>query len=96
MKLKGEDTEIAIDRLIKRAQASRGLSKSLTWDRGKEMVDDQRFTLATDIQVHFNEPQHPWQRGFEREHQRTATPILAQGTDFSASPRRNSMPWQGA
>jgi IS30 family transposase len=39
------------------------LYKSLTWDRGEEMADHKRFSLATDIDVHFCDPQHPGQRG---------------------------------
>src|SRR5207247_7799425 len=39
------------------------LYQSLTWDRGKEMADHQRFTLAIDIKVYFCDPQSPWQRG---------------------------------
>jgi IS30 family transposase len=27
------------------------------------MADHKRFTLATDIQVYFCDPQNPWQRG---------------------------------
>jgi IS30 family transposase len=39
------------------------LSQSLTWDRGKELTDHQRFTLATDVAVYLCDPQSPWQRG---------------------------------
>jgi len=36
--------------------------KSLTWDRGKEMADHERFSLDTDIKVYFCDAQNPWQR----------------------------------
>ena len=39
------------------------LYKSLTWDRGKELTDHRRFTLTTNIDVYFCDPQRPWQRG---------------------------------
>jgi IS30 family transposase len=39
------------------------LYKSRTWDRGKELTDHRRFTLATNIDVYFCDPQSSWQRG---------------------------------
>jgi IS30 family transposase len=32
-------------------------------DCGKEFADNRRFTLATNIEVYFCDPQSPWQRG---------------------------------
>ena len=64
VKVDGKDTQTVIDALIKHAHClPKELYRSLTWDRGKEMADHRRFTLATDIQVYFCDPQHPWQRG---------------------------------
>jgi IS30 family transposase len=44
-KVSGKDTETVINALIKQAyKLPRELYKSLTWDRGSEMADHQRFT----------------------------------------------------
>jgi IS30 family transposase len=49
-KVASKDTETVVDALIKNARKlPQELYKSLTWDRGKEMADHKRFTLATDI-----------------------------------------------
>jgi IS30 family transposase len=59
-----KDTRTVINALIKQAhKLPRELYKSLTWDRGKEMAGHKRFSLATDIEVYFCDPQQPWQRG---------------------------------
>jgi len=64
VKVASKDTETVINALIKHARKlPEELYKSLTWDRGKEMADHKRFTLATDIQVYFCDPQNHWQRG---------------------------------
>ena len=64
VKVARKDSETVVNALIKHARKlPQELYKSLTWDRGKEMSEHKRFTLATDVQVYFCDPQHPWQRG---------------------------------
>jgi hypothetical protein len=59
-----KDTETVMNALIKQAhKLPRELYKSLTWDRGKEMADHKRFSLATDVKVYFCDPHQLWQRG---------------------------------
>jgi IS30 family transposase len=84
VKLKGKDTETVINALIKQAYKLPGeLYKSLTWDRGKEMADHQRFTLATNIAVYFCDPQNPWQRGSNENTNGLLRQYFPKGTDLS-------------
>ena len=54
-------TTTVIAALIKQAQQlPTELCKTLTWDRGVEMTNHAVFTVATDIQVYFCDPQSPW------------------------------------
>ena len=63
-KVPNKKTETVVNALIEQAhQLPTELCKSLTWDRGLEMADHKRFTLATNIAVYFCDPHSPWQRG---------------------------------
>ena len=83
-KVKNKDTESVVSALIKQSKKLPGeLYKSLTWDRGKELADHQRFTLETDIDVYFCDPRSPWQRGSNENTNRLLRQYLPKGTDLS-------------
>jgi IS30 family transposase len=83
-KVDSKDTETVINALIKQAhKLPSELYKSLTWDRGKEMADHQRFSLATDITVYFCDPQSPWQRGSNENTNGLLRQYFPKGTDLS-------------
>jgi len=83
-KISGRDTETVINALIKQAHKLPGeLYKSLTWDRGSEMADHKRFTLATDIDVYFCDPQSPWQRGSNENTNGLLRQYFPKGTDLA-------------
>jgi IS30 family transposase len=83
-KVGGKDTETVINALIKQAhKLPRELYTSLTWDRGSEMADHKRFTLATDIKVYFCDPQSPWQRGSNENTNGLLRQYFPKGTDLS-------------
>jgi IS30 family transposase len=83
-KVPGKETETVINALVKQARSlPKELYRSLTWDRGSEMADHQRFTLATDIDVYFCDPQSPWQRGSNENTNRLLRQYFPKGTDLS-------------
>lgn len=64
VKLQGKDSSTVVHALARQmGQLPVELRKSLTWDRGTEMAQHKVFTVATDIDVYFCDPQSPWQRG---------------------------------
>ena len=85
VKVARQDTETVINALIKNARRlPQELYKSLTWDRGKEMADHTRFTLATDIKVYFCDPHSPWQRGTNENTNGLLRQYFPKGKDISA------------
>lgn len=84
VKVANKDTESVVSGLIRSSQRlPRELYKSLTWDRGKELADHARLTMATDVEVYFCDPQSPWQRGSNENTNRLLRQYLPRGTDLS-------------
>jgi IS30 family transposase len=83
-KVAKKDTATVVNALIKQSRKlPRELYKSLTWDRGKELSDHKRFSLATDIDVYFCDPQSPWQRGSNENTNGLLRQYFPKGTDLS-------------
>ncbi len=83
-RVKGKDTKTVIDALIRQAhKLPQELYKSLTWDRGKEMADHQRFSLDTNIKVYFCDPHSPWQRGSNENTNGLLRQYFPKGMDLS-------------
>ena len=83
-KVENKKTDTVIQALIKQSKKLPDeLYKSLTWDRGSEMSNHKRFTLATDIDVYFCDPQSPWQRGSNENTNGLLRQYFPKGTDLS-------------
>jgi IS30 family transposase len=84
IKLDGKDSQTVVNALVKNARKlPQELYKSLTWDRGTEMHAHKKFTMATDIQVYFCDPQSPWQRGSNENMNGLLRQYMPRGTDIS-------------
>ncbi|MGF6840174.1 IS30 family transposase [Paraburkholderia youngii] len=84
VKIASKDSETVINALIRHAgKLPQELYRSLTWDRGTEMANHMRFTVATDIAVYFCDPQHPWQRGSNENTNGLLRQYFPKGTDLS-------------
>jgi IS30 family transposase len=85
VKVSGKDTATVVDALTAQVQTlPRQLWASLTWDRGHELADHRRFTVATDVAVYFCDPRSPWQRGTNENTNGLLRQYLPRGTDLSA------------
>ena len=84
VRVKSKDTRTVINALIKHAhKLPRELYKLLTWDRGKEMADHQRFSLDTKVKVYFCDPKSPWQRGSNENTNGLLRQYFPKGMDLS-------------
>jgi IS30 family transposase len=75
IKVPSKETEAvvaALSQQVRKLPAT--LRRSLTWDRGLEMAKHKDFTVATEVQVYFCDPQSPWRRGSNEN-----TNLLLQG-----------------
>ena len=83
-KLGGKDSTTVVDALIERVkQLPENLMTTLTWDRGTEMAQHARFTVATDVQVYFCDPRSPWQRGTNENTNRLLRDYLSRKDDLA-------------
>ena len=84
VKLPEKRTEIVVDALIDAVRKlPTALRRSLTWDRGSELTQRARFTIATDIKVYFCDPYSPWQRGSNENTNGLLRQYYPKGMDLS-------------
>ena len=84
VKVDGKDTDTVVGALKKQiAKLPTELWQSLTWDRGSEMAAHKQFSVATDVQVYFCDPQSPWQRGTNENTNGLLRQYFPKGTELS-------------
>jgi IS30 family transposase len=84
VKVDGKDTETVVAALKKQiTKLPSELRQSLTWDRGTEMAAHKEFSVATDVDVYFCDPQSPWQRGTNENTNGLLRQYFPKGTELA-------------
>ena len=77
-------TDVVVKALINAVRKlPTALRKSLTWDRGSELTEHAKFTVATDVKVYFCDPYSPWQRGSNENTNGLLRQYYPKGSDLS-------------
>ena len=84
VKVRGKDTNSVIAGLTREVRRlPQKLRHTLTWDRGSELAQHKKFTIATDVKVYFCDPQSPWQRGTNENTNGLLRQYFPKGTELA-------------
>jgi IS30 family transposase len=84
VKVAGKDAQTVAAALAKHVRTlPKDLRRTLTWDRGPEMAQHRKFSVATKVDVYFCDPRSPWQRGTNENTNRLLRQYLPDGTDLT-------------
>ena len=84
VKVENKETKTVVPALINQMKKlPKELLKTVTWDRGKELASHQQFSVATNAEVYFCDPQSPWQRGTNENTNGLLRQYFPKGTDLS-------------
>lgn len=84
VKLAGKDTQSVVNALIHQVRKlPDGVMESLTLDRGSELAQHKKFTVATNVAMYFCDPRSPWQRGTNENTNGLLRQYFPDGTNLS-------------
>lgn len=84
VKVRGKDTESVVSSITAQIKKlPHTMKQTLTWDRGMELANHKQFTIDTNMQVYFCDPQSPWQRGTNENTNRLLRQYFPKKTDLS-------------
>ena len=93
IRLPNKATATVVQALTRRVQRlPQGLVKSLTWDRGTELANHRAFTVATDVQVYFCDPQSRGNGGRMKTPMASCASTSLMASTSQSSAKRGSTP----